>query len=78
MELIYDFSDTSPQFEKDCICTILAKVTMGISMMDVSELGESDVDILERLSATAISLVDEIKYLESIETNGFKNNESEG
>lgn len=71
-KLIYDFSNTNPQFEKNCIRTILAKVTMGISAMDVSELYSEDVDALEKLSATAIALVDEIKYLEKIEKFGFE------
>lgn len=71
-ELIYDFSNANPQFEKNCIRTILAKVTIGISMMDVSELDIQGTEILERLSATAIALVDEIKYLEKIENLGFE------
>ena len=74
-KLIFDFSNINPQFEKNCIRTILAKVTMGISQMDVSELDVQETEVLERLSSIAISLIDEIKYLEKIELFGFEQNE---
>ena len=75
-KLIFNFTDEiNPQFEKNCIRTILAKVTSTISQMDTSDLDEKDVDTIETLSTTAIALVDEVKYLEKIEQNGFEPDE---
>jgi hypothetical protein len=75
-KLIFNFTDEiNPQFEKNCIRTILAKVTSTISQIDTSDLDEKDVDTIETLSTTAIALVDEVKYLEKIEQNGFESDE---
>lgn len=60
------------QFEKNCIRNILAKVTNVIIQMDTFEPDEETVAAIEKLSATAITLVDEVKYLENIEKNGFE------
>ena len=74
-KLLYNFTDElNPNFEKNCIRNILAKVTTAIMQVDVSELYEGEVNMLETLSSTAIALVDEIKYLENIES-GFEQEE---
>ena len=74
-KLLYNFTDElNPNFEKNCIRNILAKVTTAIMQVDVSELYEGEVNMLETLSSTAIALVDEIKYLEKIES-GFEQEE---
>lgn len=74
-KLLYNFTDElNPNFEKNCIRNILAKVTTAVMQMDVSELYEDEVNMLETLSSTAIALVDEIKYLEKIES-GFEQEE---
>ena len=74
-KLIYNFTDEiNPNFEKNCIRNILAKVTTAVMQMDVSELYEGEVNMLETLSSTAIALVDEIKYLDKIES-GFEQEE---
>ena len=63
-KLIFDFSDeVNPDFEKNCIRNILANVTSAITKIDIVDL--DDVEIIERLSSTAIELADEIKYLDS-------------
>ena len=71
-KLIFDFSNADSDFEKNCIRNILAKVTTAIVQMDISELYEEETNTIETLSSTAIALVDEIKYLEKIEQNGFE------
>ena len=74
-KLMYNFTDElNSNFEKNCIRNILAKVTTAIVQMDVSELYEGEANMLETLSSTAITLVDEIKYLEKIES-GFEQEE---
>ena len=68
-KLMYNFTDEiNSNFEKNCIRNILAKVTTAIVQMDVSELYEGEANMLETLSSTAIALVDEIKYLEKVES----------
>lgn len=75
-KLIFNFTDeVNPDFEKNCIRNILAKVTSVITQMDTSELYEEDVNMIETLSTTAIALVDEIKYLEKLELFGFEHDE---
>jgi hypothetical protein len=61
-KLIFNFSDeVNPDFEKNCIRNILAKLTSVITKMDVVDL--DDVEMIKRLSSTAIELTDEIRYL---------------
>lgn len=75
-KLIFNFTDEiNPDFEKNCIRNILAKVTCAITQMNTSELCEEDVNMIEQLSTTAITLVDEVKYLEKIEAFGFEQEE---
>lgn len=70
-KLIFDFADeVNPNFEKNCMRSILARLTGVITQMDIVDL--DDVESAERLSATAITLVDEIKYLDKIETLGYE------
>ena len=77
-KLIFNFADeVNPDFEKNCIRNILAKVTCAITQIDTTELNEEDVDTLETLSTVAIALVDEVKYLDKIENFGFADDNNE-
>lgn len=52
-------------FEKSCIQNILAKVTSIVTLMDLTDINEKEMDTLERCTALAVTLTDQIKYLNS-------------
>lgn len=56
-------------FEKTCIQNILAKVTSVVMLMDSNDVGDKEMDILERCTTLVVTLTDQIKYLNSETTN---------
>lgn len=52
-------------FEISCIQNILAKVTSVVMLMDSNDVNDEEMDILERCTTLAITLTDQIKYLNS-------------
>lgn len=52
-------------FEKSCIQNILAKVTSVVMLMDSNDVNDKEMDIIERCATLAVSLTDQIKYLDS-------------
>jgi len=57
--------DFKEDFEKSCIQNILAKVTSVVILMDSTDINEKEMDTLERCTALAVTLTDQIKYLNS-------------
>ena len=64
MENILDW-EFKKDFEKSCIQNILAKVTSIVTLMDSTDINEKEMDMLERCTALAVTLTDQIKYLNS-------------
>ena len=56
-------------FEKSCIQNILAKVTSIAMLMDSNDVNDKEMDIIERCTTLAITLTDQIKYLNSETTD---------
>lgn len=63
-------------FEKCCIQNILAKVTSVVMLIDSEDVCEEEMDVLERCATLAITLTDQIKYLDS-ETTIVQNSDEE-
>lgn len=62
-------------FEISCVQNILAKVTSVVMLMDSNDVNDKEMDILERCATLAVTLTDQIKYLDSETITTQCNNE---